>query len=143
MGTAFNPTLRPDALPRETLVDLWRRTSHAHEHLRNTWHGAVADERGVDVADAISLEGWPLLRQGATPAELRDDTKQSNERIGFSSVQCLKHRVDSSIPIAVRSCARHDGRFALVLFVFAIQLRQQRNECGDMIGRRDLLQRIQ
>ena len=70
MGKPFNPKSRPDELPRATLVDLWRRTSEAHEHLRNTWYGAVADERGIDAADAISLEGWPLLRRGATPEEL-------------------------------------------------------------------------
>ena len=70
MTTQFNPTLTPHELPRETLVDLWRRTARAHEALRNTWHSAVADRHGMDVANAIALEGWPLKRLGATPHEL-------------------------------------------------------------------------
>ncbi len=70
MGASFNPDLRAHELPRETLVDLWRRTSEAHEHLRGVWHAVVMGGRGADVADAIALEGWPLLRHGATPKEL-------------------------------------------------------------------------
>ena len=70
MTTHLNPTLTPHELPRETLVDLWRRTARAHETLRDTWHSAVADRHGMDVANAIALEGWPLKRLGATPHEL-------------------------------------------------------------------------
>ena len=70
MTATFNPTLKPHELPRETLVDLWRRTARAHEALRNTWHSAVADHHGMEVANAIAIEGWPLERVGATPREL-------------------------------------------------------------------------
>jgi hypothetical protein len=70
MGNPFDSKLKPHELPRETLVDLWRRTMYAHEHLRETWTGAVADRYGLGVADAVALAAWPLLRGGATPKEL-------------------------------------------------------------------------
>jgi hypothetical protein len=70
MGEPFKSNLKPHELPRETLVDLWRRTVQAHENLRNTWFAAVANKHDQDVANAIALEGWPLARGGATPKEL-------------------------------------------------------------------------
>jgi len=70
MGASFDPDLKAHELPRDTLVGLWERTSRAHEHLRDVWHEVVTDERGRDVATAIALDGWPLLRHGATPKEL-------------------------------------------------------------------------
>ena len=70
MGEPFNASLKPHELPRATLVDLWHRTAHAHEHLREVWHAAVTEKVGGEVADAIALEGWPLLQNGATPKEL-------------------------------------------------------------------------
>lgn len=70
MGNPFDSKLKPHELPRETLVDLWRRTESAHEHLRATWFDAVADRYGRDVAETITIAGWPLLRGGATPKEL-------------------------------------------------------------------------
>ena len=70
MAESFKSKLRPHELPRETIVDLWRRTVVAHEHLRETWFAAVAERFGHDAAQAVALEGWPLLRGGATPKEL-------------------------------------------------------------------------
>ena len=70
MATAFNPSLKAHELPRETLVELWQRTSEAHEHLRRLWHAVVTEEHSSAVADAIALEGWPLLRHGATSKDL-------------------------------------------------------------------------
>jgi hypothetical protein len=70
MGGAFNPNLKAHELPRETLVDLWRRTADAHEKLCETWSSVVADKYGRDVANAVALEGWPLKCNGATSKEL-------------------------------------------------------------------------
>jgi len=70
MGGAFNPNLKAHELPRETLVDLWRRTADAHEKLCETWFSVVADKYGRDVANAVALEGWPLKCNGATSKEL-------------------------------------------------------------------------
>ena len=70
MTATFNPALKAHELPRETLVDLWRRTAQAHEALRDTWPSAVADAHGMEVANAIAVEGWPLKSVGATPREL-------------------------------------------------------------------------
>ena len=70
MGEPFKPTLKPHELPRDTLIDLWHRTSHAHENLCTVWFDAVTAKYGRDVAEAIALEGWPLKRSGATPKEL-------------------------------------------------------------------------
>jgi len=70
MGEPFKSRLKPHDLPRDTIVDLWRRTVRAHEHLRETWFAAVADRYGHEVAEAVALEGWPLLGGGATPKEL-------------------------------------------------------------------------
>lgn len=70
MGEPFKSNLKPHELPRETLVDLWHRTFHAHEHLCGVWFATVADRYGRDVANAIALEGWPLQKIGATPKEL-------------------------------------------------------------------------
>lgn len=70
MAERFNSRLKPHELPRATVVDLWRRTVRAHEHLRETWFAAVTARYGQEVADAVALEGWPLLRRGATPYEL-------------------------------------------------------------------------
>lgn len=68
--SAFDSALRAEALPRETLVMLWRRTASAHGDLSETWHAAVAERRGTSTADAIALEGWPLRGGGATPLQL-------------------------------------------------------------------------
>ena len=62
MTKHFNPRLKPDELPRGTLVDLWRRTVKAHETLRNTWHSAVADNHGMEVANAIALDDGDYAR---------------------------------------------------------------------------------
>jgi len=70
MGKPFESELKPHALPRERLVDLWHRTVRAHGHLRETWSAAVADRYGREVANAVALAGWPLLRGGATAKEL-------------------------------------------------------------------------
>jgi hypothetical protein len=70
MGEPFKPNLKAHELPRETLVDLWRRTEQAHEKLCETWFAAVAEQYGRDVADAVALGGWPLKKAGATPKEL-------------------------------------------------------------------------
>ena len=70
MGEPFKPNLKAHELPRETLVDLWRRTAHAHEKLCETWFATVAQKCGPDVADAVALRGWPLKKVGATPKEL-------------------------------------------------------------------------
>jgi len=70
MGEPFKPDLKAHELPRETLVDLWRRTAQAHELLSETWSAAVAQKYGEDVADAVALRGWPLRKSGATPKEL-------------------------------------------------------------------------
>jgi len=42
MSEAFHPDLQAHALPRETLVDLWRRTVQAHQLLFEHWYAAVA-----------------------------------------------------------------------------------------------------
>ena len=70
MGGPFKPDLKAHELPRETLVDLWHRTVDAHEKLRETWHSAVADKYGREVAETIALGGWPLNKTAATPKEL-------------------------------------------------------------------------
>ncbi|MGB5694782.1 MAG: hypothetical protein WBM46_03940 [Polyangiales bacterium] len=70
MRETFNPTLQAHELPRQTLVDLWRRTARAHEKLCETWFAAVAEGHGPEVADAIAQRGWPLKRSGATWKEL-------------------------------------------------------------------------
>ncbi len=70
MSEPFKPNLKAHELPRETLVDLWRRTVHAHEKLCETWFSAVAEKYGQDVADAVALGGWPLKKTGATSKEL-------------------------------------------------------------------------
>ena len=70
MGEPFKPNLKAHELPRETLIDLWQRTTHAHEKLCETWFATVAQKCGPDVADAIALGGWPLKKAGATPKEL-------------------------------------------------------------------------
>jgi hypothetical protein len=70
MGEPFNSNLKAHELPHDTLVDLWRRTMHAHRKLCDTWFFAVADKYGQDVAHAVAVEGWPLKRGGATRREL-------------------------------------------------------------------------
>ena len=70
MSEPFKPNLKAHELPRETLVDLWHRTAHAHEKLCETWFAAVAERCGSPVAEAVALGGWPLKRAGATPKEL-------------------------------------------------------------------------
>lgn len=70
MSQQFDSRRKAHELPRETLIDLWRRTVRAHEHLSSTWFATVDDKYGRDVAEAIALEGWPLRRRGATPREL-------------------------------------------------------------------------
>ncbi len=70
MGEPFKSNMEAHELPRETLVDLWRRTEQAHELLCGTWFGAVADKYGRDIAEAVALEGWPLRKTAATPKEL-------------------------------------------------------------------------
>ncbi len=70
MTERFRADLRAHELPRQTLVDLWHRTVEAHEKLSGTWSSAVAARYGREVANEIALEGWPLLRQGATPKQL-------------------------------------------------------------------------
>jgi hypothetical protein len=70
MGEPFKSNLKAHELPRETLVDLWRRTEQAHEKLCATWFAAVSDKYGRDVADSVALGGWPLRKTGATPKEL-------------------------------------------------------------------------
>jgi len=37
MDEPFKSNLKAQELPRETLVDLWRRTEQAHEKLCDTW----------------------------------------------------------------------------------------------------------
>ena len=70
MTEPFQGALKPEELPRETLLDLWDRTVAAHEHLSDVWWEAVSAELGPNVADDIALEGWPLRNRGATPREL-------------------------------------------------------------------------
>lgn len=70
MDEPFKSKLKPHELPRETIVDLWRRTVVAHEHLRETWFAAVEKRYGHHVAEEVALEGWPLLRDGASPKQL-------------------------------------------------------------------------
>ena len=70
MGEPFKPNLKAHELPRGTLVDLWHRTTQAHENLCETWFAAVAEKYGQEVADAVALDGWPLRKTGATPKEL-------------------------------------------------------------------------
>ena len=70
MGEAFNPNLKAHELPREILVELWRRTVDAHERLSVTWCEAVSKKYGRQVAEAVAIAGWPLRDSGATPKEL-------------------------------------------------------------------------
>jgi hypothetical protein len=70
MGKPFNPDLKAHELPRETLVDLWRRTVQAHALLFETWFAAVSAKYGEDIAESVALRGWPLRKIGATPKEL-------------------------------------------------------------------------
>jgi len=70
MRERFEPNLKAHELPRATLVDLWHRTVQAHERLRKTWFSVVADRYDRDVAEAVSLRGWPLQKTGATAKEL-------------------------------------------------------------------------
>lgn len=70
MAESFKPDLQAHELPRRTLVDLWHRTTAAHESLCRTWFSAVRDRYTRDVANEIALEGWPLKRHGATAKEL-------------------------------------------------------------------------
>jgi hypothetical protein len=70
MGEPFKSNLKAHELPRETLVDLWRRTEQAHEKLRDTWFAAVSDKYGQNVAEVVALDGWPLEKAGAAPREL-------------------------------------------------------------------------
>lgn len=67
---AFNPALEAHELPRQTLVELWRRTAQAHEKLCETWFIAVAERYGPEDAEAIAERRWPLRRSGATWKEL-------------------------------------------------------------------------
>lgn len=70
MTDVFQPRLRPEELPRETLVELWRRTATAHEHLSGEWARAVSDRYGLETANAIALASWPLRRRGASARQL-------------------------------------------------------------------------
>lgn len=70
MGKSFNANLKAHELPRDTLIDLWRRTVDAHEKLSDTWHEAVSSKHGRQTADAVALRGWPLRKTGATAKEL-------------------------------------------------------------------------
>ena len=70
MGEPFKPNLKAHELPREALIDLWHRTVDAHAKLRETWSSAVAGKYGQEVADAVSLRGWPLGKTSATPKQL-------------------------------------------------------------------------
>ena len=63
MGEPFKSDLKAHELPRETLVDLWRRTEQAHERLCDTWFAAVSEKYGRNVADAVALGGWPLKKR--------------------------------------------------------------------------------
>ncbi len=57
-------------LPRATLVDLYRRTVNAHQHLSQIWHEAVAQRFNATVADDIRNAGWPRRAAGASDEEL-------------------------------------------------------------------------
>ena len=70
MSEPFNAGLNAHELPRETLVDLWHRTAHAHEQLIETWFAAVSQKYGIDVANSVAQRGWPLRKAGATSKEL-------------------------------------------------------------------------
>ena len=70
MADAFRPRLKPEELPRDTLVELWRRTARAHEHLSDEWARTVSDRYGIETANAIALASWPLRRRGASAKQL-------------------------------------------------------------------------
>jgi len=70
MDEPFKPNLKAHELPREILVDLWRRTEDAHAKLYETWFEAVADKYGHEIASAVALQGWPLRKTGATHREI-------------------------------------------------------------------------
>ncbi|MGB8331242.1 MAG: hypothetical protein WCE62_14050 [Polyangiales bacterium] len=70
MSEHFESGLRADELPRATLVGLWNRTVQAHGRLRETWFSAVTDRYDRDLAEAVTLRGWPLVQTGATAIQL-------------------------------------------------------------------------
>jgi len=70
VSARFEPNLKAHELPRTTLVDLWHRTARAHGSLRGVWFSAVSNRYDRDVAEAVALRGWPLMRTGATAKEL-------------------------------------------------------------------------
>jgi len=70
MSGAFDPNRKAAELPRATLVGLYRRTEDAHEALNRTWHEAVSDAYGPEVADAVFVAAWPEKEKGATAREL-------------------------------------------------------------------------
>ena len=70
MSGSFDPRLKAHELPRDTLLELWRRTVDAHEKLSITWQAAISDKYGAAVADEAALAGWPRKATGASPKEL-------------------------------------------------------------------------
>ncbi|MEM7135937.1 MAG: hypothetical protein AAF500_05115 [Myxococcota bacterium] len=65
MPERFRPGKKAHELPRDTLVDLYRRTVAAHGSLRRTWHTAVADAHGPEIAEQAAAGGWPRAAAGA------------------------------------------------------------------------------
>ena len=70
MADAFEPRLKPEELPRDTLLELWRRTAKAHEHLSEQWSRSVSHRYGSETANSIALAAWPLRRRGASVKQL-------------------------------------------------------------------------
>lgn len=58
-GSRFNPSLRPEDLPRDVLASLWKRTAEAHDKLFQTWRDAVSDRLGGGAAERLARDAWP------------------------------------------------------------------------------------
>ena len=81
----FNPSLRAKDLPKPVLIDLWHRTVAAHENLFRTWHGAVTERFGQEVAEAFAAKAWPQYHPGFPMRQLFfDDLK-----LGVAAVQLM------------------------------------------------------
>ena len=89
MGVPFKPNLKAHELPRETLVDLWHRTMHAHEKLCEMWFATVTQKCGPDVADAVAVVPQNVVRR-------RDASRDDRERDPAGRARTLACIADGS-----------------------------------------------
>jgi hypothetical protein len=64
-GARFDPELAVESLPKPVLIELWRRTAAAHEHLFSLWQETVKARFGEEVSSELVAEVAPDVAAGA------------------------------------------------------------------------------